>query len=493
LGLSFPTYSQALAAVIRETSPGGAFVVGITGTWGSGKTTLMEAVLSTLGEEDFIPVRFNAWAHSKQEGVWRGLFVSIVTALEREVDLRWPLNAGGKRASEGERLAQELDEAERALYGAFVREVPGDVTLDAGQLARSGVKLALRFVPWGDVGAGVAAWVLDRAPGFGGDRSEQNTGGIEEKDVEELLKVFKREVVRREVRHIQSMEQFRSSIDRVAGHVLGSGKRLVVAVDDVDRCLPEQGLEVFEAIKLYLDLPGSVFLVAMDQDVLQHALDLRYRQNTSGTRHISAEVYAEKMIDLSFAVPLYDRTVFAEFVKGVPGGNLLWRHYDLIGSVLPRNPRTWQRLASRMVLYQRVLDAIQRERNGPEWWALEGFEERFVKLQLLNFRWPRAVRALGSMEALLALERCASQAEPQTVRFGEKAATSSAEVALRELAADAGALPEGVWGQLDDLALLRFLAVNPFLATGGQVQDALERVFSLELPRGALAVGGQGV
>ena len=40
-----------------------------------------------------------------------------------------------------------------------------------------------------------------------------------------------------------------------------SGRLLVIFVDDLDRCSPGNVVEVFEAIRLYLDAPGFVFVI----------------------------------------------------------------------------------------------------------------------------------------------------------------------------------------------------------------------------------------
>lgn len=41
-GLGFDHYAEALATVVRNSDP--RFAVGIFGDWGSGKTTLMDAI-----------------------------------------------------------------------------------------------------------------------------------------------------------------------------------------------------------------------------------------------------------------------------------------------------------------------------------------------------------------------------------------------------------------------------------------------------------------
>ena len=36
--------------------------------------------------------------------------------------------------------------------------------------------------------------------------------------------------------------------------------RIAVFIDDLDRCLPEKAIEMLESIKLFLDIPGYIFL-----------------------------------------------------------------------------------------------------------------------------------------------------------------------------------------------------------------------------------------
>src|SRR3954447_8975149 len=53
---------------------------------------------------------------------------------------------------------------------------------------------------------------------------------------------------------------------------LGPDRLLVVFIDDLDRCPPVNVLQVFEAVKLYLDAPGLVFIVGYDPEVVTDAV-----------------------------------------------------------------------------------------------------------------------------------------------------------------------------------------------------------------------------
>jgi hypothetical protein len=48
--------------------------------------------------------------------------------------------------------------------------------------------------------------------------------------------------------------------------------RIVVFVDDLDRCLPGNALDVLESIKLFFDLRGFVFVAGLDETVIERAI-----------------------------------------------------------------------------------------------------------------------------------------------------------------------------------------------------------------------------
>lgn len=62
--LDFPATATALAQVIERSEP--RFAVGISGGWGSGKTTLMDAIEARLTPTTSVVVRFNAWRFERE-------------------------------------------------------------------------------------------------------------------------------------------------------------------------------------------------------------------------------------------------------------------------------------------------------------------------------------------------------------------------------------------------------------------------------------------
>jgi hypothetical protein len=77
--------------------------------------------------------------------------------------------------------------------------------------------------------------------------------------------------------------------------------RVVVLVDDLDRCLPEAVTATLEAIKLFLSVPKMVFVIAADQDMVRDAIAVSVDSASRGDRF--AARYLEKIIQLPVSLP----------------------------------------------------------------------------------------------------------------------------------------------------------------------------------------------
>lgn len=63
--LAFKDYASALADITLMSTP--QFAIGIFGSWGSGKTTLMRAIKDKLsGRSDVVTIWFNAWRYERE-------------------------------------------------------------------------------------------------------------------------------------------------------------------------------------------------------------------------------------------------------------------------------------------------------------------------------------------------------------------------------------------------------------------------------------------
>jgi len=77
---------------------------------------------------------------------------------------------------------------------------------------------------------------------------------------------------------------------------------VAVFIDDLDRCEPEQVRRLLESIKLFLDAPGCVFFVALDEEQVQFALSEPYRQifPQSAGINVRAHTYGRRYLEKFF-------------------------------------------------------------------------------------------------------------------------------------------------------------------------------------------------
>jgi predicted KAP-like P-loop ATPase len=74
---------------------------------------------------------------------------------------------------------------------------------------------------------------------------------------------------------------------------------LVVLIDDLDRCLPETTISTLEAIRLFLFLQGTAFVIAADDAMIKLAV----KRHFQGVDDELATNYFDKLIQVPIRVP----------------------------------------------------------------------------------------------------------------------------------------------------------------------------------------------
>ncbi len=221
--LGYVQTSRALATIIKQSEP--RFAVGIFGGWGSGKTTLMQAIRDALAaEQGLVVADFNAWRFEREPQLLIPLLDTIRAALVRGADAVGDSKEGKEKIRS---IAVRVGSVVRALATGLTAQLglPGAVTVSY------------------DVGAALAALSSPADP--------QNSQSLYVAAFDELDRAF------REL------------------HAAGIS-RIVVFVDDLDRCLPVNALQVLESMKLFFDLPGFIFVVGLDEDIVDRAIRAKF-------------------------------------------------------------------------------------------------------------------------------------------------------------------------------------------------------------------------
>lgn len=100
----------------------------------------------------------------------------------------------------------------------------------------------------------------------------------------------------------QQMEEFRKEFEEIFKKA-GISK-LVVLLDDLDRCLPNTAIDTLEAIKLFLFVPRAVFVIGADEAMIEYAVRKHFPDLPLGQgSQTYARNYLEKVIQVPFRIP----------------------------------------------------------------------------------------------------------------------------------------------------------------------------------------------
>jgi len=153
-------------------------------------------------------------------------------------------------------------------------------------------------------------------------------------DVEESQALTRRD-------QIAALDDFHRQFEKISTDCIVPHGRLAVFVDDLDRCLPDKAVEVLEAIKLFLDVPGCVFVLGIDRDVIEKGIRVRYAGYEA---QIDGAFYLEKIIQIPFNLPPIPPQAIGDYVSQVTAGNLPHPCCETVFSVgLEPNPRRIKR------------------------------------------------------------------------------------------------------------------------------------------------------
>ena len=79
--------------------------------------------------------------------------------------------------------------------------------------------------------------------------------------------------------------------------------KLVVFIDDVDRCEPEAAYRLLEGLKIYLTLDNYVFVLGMNQKAIEEAIAQRMKAETSDNPTMRAAAYMERLCQNVWRLP----------------------------------------------------------------------------------------------------------------------------------------------------------------------------------------------
>ena len=261
--LNFSGVSDTVAEIIvqaqdRPTS------IGVSGAWGVGKSSMIKLIRASLASRanseklNFLFVEFNAWLYQGYDDARAALLDVIADNLIK--------------AAEGKQSG--LDKA---------RELIGRVNwFRVARLTSSLIPLALGQPPLGLTVEGLAS--------IGTLLTEQSEVLNRHDGSDELLKP------KPESSPPQAIHAIRESFEQTLTEL---GVKLIVLIDDLDRCLPHTTISTLEAIRLFLFLKNTAFVIAADETMIKHSV----RSHFDGVDETVVTNYFDKLIQVPIRVP----------------------------------------------------------------------------------------------------------------------------------------------------------------------------------------------
>lgn len=287
--LDFTSYIDVLEGLIINPDTDTPFTLGVFGRWGTGKTTLMRMLQGRINKRGVMTVWFDAWQYNNETELWAAFLQSVINKMEDKLPFLDKLDFKFRlllRRFDEDHLYEELTRFGIRSLGIFFLYFLSQALSELGQTDTSSQVIG---ITGGLASIILGIWFVIR-PVI--EEIQSNTSIN--------FDVFWKQSNYKE--HIAFLDKFREHFQDVI-HCLphsadGSDKRIIIFIDDLDRCSPDRVLQVLDSVKVFVDIPRCVYVLGLDADIVQKAVSLKYKDDLEARRE-----YLGKIIQLPFQLP----------------------------------------------------------------------------------------------------------------------------------------------------------------------------------------------
>ena len=264
--------AKTVAELIKECDDR-PISIGIHGDWGAGKSSILAMVEDELSKQkDGIEcIRFNGWKHQGFEDAKIALMSAIVSEL---VEKREP-------SAKSKVILKKLW---KNINWLSVAKAAGGVAFSA----------ATGIPP-----VGLLSNLMENLKGSVADKEKVSTAIESVGGYLKEAKVFEDNSLAKEFTEFQ--KSFAELLEE------SKIKKLVVLIDDLDRCLPKVTIETLEAVRLFMFSKSTAFVIAADEAMIEYAVYNHFPNfiDDEGikTGFEYSKRYLEKLIQVPFRIP----------------------------------------------------------------------------------------------------------------------------------------------------------------------------------------------
>lgn len=272
--INFTSVADTVAEIIIQAKSR-PISIGVSGSWGSGKSSMIKLIHQSMeqrketGGPEFLFVEFNAWLYQGYDDARAALMEVIASALEKKAEEK---KTGVDKVRELLKRVNWFRVAKLTVSSAAAIALGLPPIGLIGEVIETGKKLASGNAEEDDVRKidGMVIETGSTAAGLIKPKSESSPP----KEIHLIRKCF---------------EDALSEM----------GITLVVLIDDLDRCLPPTTISTLEAIRLFLFLKNTAFVIAADNDMIKHAVKKHFG-DVDDKQVVS---YFDKLIQVPIRVP----------------------------------------------------------------------------------------------------------------------------------------------------------------------------------------------
>lgn len=232
--------------------------IGIYGDWGSGKSSLMQMCKTSIQVRDPQAkcIMFNGWLFENYDDAKSAILGTILDEINSE-----------------KTLTTKAKDIIKGLYKS----------IDKIKLAKGVVTTSVDFLITGGLGTLINIFTKSLKGSI-----------LEEKALENVKNELDMKELRENIRGFQV--QFSELIEE------SKISRLVVFIDELDRCRPDTILDTLEAMKLFMFTGKVVFIIGADERHISYAVKSKF-ENIEGIQIDIGKEYLEKLIQYPIRIP----------------------------------------------------------------------------------------------------------------------------------------------------------------------------------------------
>lgn len=241
--------------------------IGVYGDWGSGKSSLMNMCKKELEtQENTVCLLFNGWLFEGYEDAKTAVLGSILDGI-----------------AENTELVEKVQITLKALYES----------IDKFKLIKNGLKFGTDLILTGGLGT-IADFTIQNIINKVKEKSE-------DMDMEGITEIVKDKLNNKDLR--EDIKSFRKEFAKLLNQ---SGiKKLIVFIDELDRCNPNTILDTLEAMRLFLFIGNVSFVIGADERHISYAVKNKFK-DIEGLQFDIGKEYLEKLIQYPIRIPRLD-------------------------------------------------------------------------------------------------------------------------------------------------------------------------------------------